>query len=260
MRSIHHIMLRVPSDEQRAAFMKAGVKLKGMLTIADDDPRWPKVTLLVKRFSLRDIVTTEYSDVDQDSARVLAMLATEQHGYPEPAVDGSYLSATFDTAEYCRFCGIGRKQAAAFRLKKTPALGNSILQLNWIFDEYFVNRDTFGTVFKPSGVGCRPVVLDKTGVEIDSIVQLAVPQIVDLQVGNLAYKDCSHCGRRKYEATFLRTDPCPAPSKTDWPVSKSSQFFGDGASAFRLVLISGLLCQRIKAARLRGVRFTPCTE
>ena len=91
-------------------------------------------------------------------------------------------------------------------------------------------------------------------------MQLAVPQVVDLQVGNLAYKDCSRCGRRKYEAAFLRTDPCPAPSKTDWPVSKSSQFFGDGASAFRLVLISGLLCHRIKAARLRGVKFTPCTE
>jgi hypothetical protein len=253
-------MFRSPSEEQMASFAEAGVEVRRVLTIAEDDPRWTKVALLIERFKLRDVVTTEHSDSDQDAAGVLTMLATDQHGYPEPAMDGSYLPATFDLAEHCRFCGIGRRQSAPFRLKKTPALGKSILQLNWIFDEYFVNPDTFKTVFRPSGVDCRPVVLNKTGAEIDSVVQLSIPQIIDLRTDGLAYKECSHCGRRKYSHTFLREGPCPAPTEIVASIFKSNQYFGDGARAFRLVLISGLLHRGIKAARLSGVRFIPCAE
>lgn len=61
------------------------------------------------------------------------MWAPSPRGYPQPEDKNGYLSATYDLADYCLRCGIGRKQSGPFRFKRAPALkNNSILQLRWI--------------------------------------------------------------------------------------------------------------------------------
>jgi ribosomal protein L37E len=203
-------------------------------------------------------VATEYSEDDLRAARYLAMLATDQHGYPEPALSGKYLAATFNLEAYCSACGIGKMQAAPFRLKKPPSLRKSIRQLNWVFDEYFVSTGIYETVFKPFGIGCRPIVLHRTGDLIDSVVQLDVPVTVDLEPGRWPSKVCPRCGRRKYAATGLRRDVCPRPNETGMPMFRSKQYFGDGARAFQLVLVSQKLRRVMTLSALEGGRFIPC--
>ena len=45
---------------------------------------------------------------------------------------------------------IGAKQVSPFRMKESPNWGRrSILQMNWLFDEYFVKPEVWNAVFQP---------------------------------------------------------------------------------------------------------------
>ena len=67
MKTFHHVTISIASEQQRAEFLEAGVKLprglkmprgRELLTfdIAEHDPRWEKVTLLIKKFKAFDLV------------------------------------------------------------------------------------------------------------------------------------------------------------------------------------------------------------
>lgn len=269
MKIIHNIGLRINSEDQLAELGNVGVKLLdgvrlprgGWITsfqIQEDDPRWDKVALLAKKFRAIDSVSTKFSASEFKAAKSLGMLAKSHHGYPEPSDDNGYLQATFDLTDYCSTCGIGLKQRAPFRVKRASIpKDRSILQLNWIFDEYFVTPRFWSAVFKPFDIGYRPV-LDTNGNELDSVVQLDVTEIGDLKLGDSACSACPNCGRMKYR--LLLRGPLPEPPETTAVISKSSQYFGSGASAFRLVLVSHVLYDRLREAGVKGVGFYPCTQ
>jgi hypothetical protein len=134
------------------------------------------------------------------------MLSSWYHGYPEPSDDDSYKALTFDLSEYCRICGTGWRQVAPFRMKKPPVWRRrSILQLNWIFDEYFVKPDLWKAVFEPFGIGYWPVVLNKTGAEIESVVQLKVSDLTDTRLEGVAYNVCPQCGAQEVSLSAQRS-------------------------------------------------------
>ena len=263
MQVIHHIALRF-DEQKKAEFLEAGVELKSgaimtSFEIAEDDPRWQKVELLTRKFRVFDTTSTRFTEVELGEARFLGMLATGSHGYPEPSDNNGYLSATFDLTDYCKTCGIGARQVAPFRLKKIPHLGKSVLQLNWVLDEFFVATDIWKTVFEPSGIGCRTVVWHKTGATIDSTVQLQIFGISDLKLdADANFETCPECGQKKYRLSLKGV--LPQPSDTDEAIFKSSQYFGSGAQAFRLVMVSNSLYRRMKDARIRGINFYPCAR
>lgn len=264
MQIVHHIGLRA-GEQARAAFQEAGVTLgsgsgsAGIVSfeIAEDDPRWQRVHSLFGKFRVFDTVTTRFSVAEMESAAYLGMVALGHHGYPEPSDDGGFLSATFDLSGYCRVCGVGANQTAPFRLKKAPALGpRSVLQLNWILDEFFVSPEFYTSTFRPLGVGCRPVVLHKTGAVTDSAVQLEIPDAYVVQAGNVPFEICKNCGRTKYG--YSLKGPYPKPVDAGGTIFKSSQYFGSGGQAFRLVLVSNTLYRKLREAGIRGVTFYPC--
>jgi hypothetical protein len=269
LKIIHNIGLRIDSKDQVAEFCDVGVKLLdgvklprgGRITsfqIQEDDPRWEKVALLAKRFRAIDSVSTRFSAAEVKAAESLGMFAKSHHGYPEPSDNNGYLQATFDLADYCSTCGIGLHQTAPFRVKKTSIpKDRSILQLNWIFDEYFVTPRLWSAVFKPFDIGFRPV-LDVNGNQIDSVVQLDIQEIVDLRLDGKECSACPSCGRKKHR--LLLRGPLPEPSDTTAMIFKSSQYFGSGSSAYRLVLVSHVLYERLREAKVKGVAFYPCGQ
>jgi hypothetical protein len=261
MHTVHVVRLTRHSKGVQDAFAEAGVRLKPgarHVRIAEEDPRWAGVAPLVERFGLGDVVMAEFSEPELESSAFLRMGVDGEMGYPEPALDGSFRPATFDLNDYCRFCGVGQTQIAPFRIKKPPARDRSIMRLYWIPDECFVNVEVWRQVFEPLGIGRRSVVINKTGNVIDSVAQLQIPQVVDLDVDRTPYRECKYCGRKKYLSRVLCQGPCPEPLNADAPIFKSSQYFGDGALAFRLILVSRLMYGKIRAAGLDGAKFTPC--
>ena len=250
---MHHVGLFLSSDHDRQAFLDIGIELgPGVqsprggpisfgLDIGEDDPRWPDVKRLGRKFHATDTTYTTFLSTELEAAKAFVVYSSSPKGYPEPSDDFSFLAATYDLSDYCARCGVGLRQIRPFRLKSTPRLKRHFLQLNWVSDEYFVSREVWSSVFAPHDIGYWPVVLNGTGREIDTLVQLRIPDQVDLKLEDSLFTSCDQCGRKK--ARLLRRGFSPEPASIPAPIFKSTQHFGSDACAFHLVLISSLLYQ-----------------
>jgi len=97
-----------------------------------------------------------------------------------------------------------------------------------------------------------PVLLHKTGAELDTVVQLVIDNVAEVKVNGIPSKACSRCGGKDYGRS-CRGFP-PLPSTTKAAAFKSTQYF-NGA---RRVYVNYALYKRIADAKLKGAEFDPC--
>ena len=279
---IHHSIF-VSRDISEQAFSGCDIQFKQNgrfqeYDISEDDPRWPRVAAAISRYqqitqALRgfsipgasegDRVWTEFSDAERSRASFLTMGAW-YHGYPQPEQYNAealsriekmpYLRRTYDFSAACETCWKGRKQIAPFRMKKSPAWRRrSILQLEWVREEIFVRPEVYESIFRPFGIGFRPVLLHRTGVELDTVVQLVIDAVANLKVEGIAFEVCRSCGERDYHWTCRGFPPSPEP--TELPLFKSKQMFN---AFYRRVYVNSDLYRKIVEAKLKGAVFDPC--
>lgn len=194
MRIVHRISIAA-TPEVRAELAMLGVVVgtSGMVTFEVDESheKWPDLKEWTLKRRAVDITRTHFSKKEVDEARWLVWVPDWHHGYPQPDDGASgYLDATYELADACAQCGIGLKQKAPFRMKAEPRWGRKgVLQLNWVFDEFFVRPDVWETIFKPRGVACRPVI-DAKGAELKTVVQLVAEEEVGVAVEGLSAETC----------------------------------------------------------------------
>ena len=272
MKLVHRIGCRI-NKAQRTELEELGVKLpKGLSMPGDGDPlvtfdvnenheNWPTLEAKIRKWGVSDIVRTEFTKKEISDASWLKLMADWHHGYPQPREDEfGYLEATYDLTTYCEKCGIGKKQNAPFQMKGEPKWGKrGILQLNWIFDEYFVTPDVWSSIFRPHGIECRPV-LNTKGAELKTVVQLIANE-VSIRTDDLLSEEaaCVKCGRTKYMPVTRGRFPKLAsePSKA---MVKTEEYFGSGASAHKEVLISQTIASALVAQKIGGASFGPVSE
>jgi len=263
MKLVHRITMVVDPDMQER-LRTLGIDVReGFVSFEVDESEasWPQLQGVLAKWQAVDILTTKFTVSELEKATHLRMAASWHHGYPQPEDDFAYLNASYDLRAYCAECGIGKEQVAPLRMKGEPKWGKKhILQLNWIFDEFLVLPNIWESTFKPFGIGCFPVVCDRTGKELQTVVQLDIRAIAEraLQVSEgQACETCPSCGRRKYLPISRGRFPSfwVSPSAR---IAKTQEYFGSGASAWKAVLISSDLFTQMKAHKLRGVEFIPC--
>jgi hypothetical protein len=259
-----------------------------VLNITEDQPNWPKVERLVAEHDVgTHLVTLLYTKREIDAAEWLLMAALGNHGYPQPEDDFGYIEATYDVSGFCDVCGIGLVQKAPFRLRAEPKASHSqFVQLNWVLDELFVRsaaREGL-TAAGLTGFEFRPVILHSKNRPSAQVEQMQIIGVLSeaLQPTELATVTCKerneewestarrgtpplsrserpqHCGRVKYHLMHrgpLRFDRAALAAAPD--VVKSHEWFGSGASAFRLMLVSQRFRQVVQQARWRGLCFEP---
>jgi hypothetical protein len=225
--------------------------------VSESAIEWPAVQDWIRRREPSDLIRARFSEDEIRQAPWLALRAELQQGYPQPNEDDfGYLRATFDLTDYCPACGIGLRQKAPFQMKGEPQWGRrGILQLNWVFDEFFVKPDVWDAVFKPYGVGQRSVE-DRSGRTLQTVVQLVVDEVSPLDTSGLASEACSSCGREKY-LPITRAPIAPLIGRPTGSMIKSAEYFGSGASAYREVIASQEIAAAIRSAKVRGVSFVP---
>lgn len=256
------------SDRDRKAFSDVGIKLKTGarlpwggativgLDIGEFDRRWLLAQPVIEKYKITEFLFTKFSNSELESAKSLCMLGKSNRGYPQPEEDFGYLSATYDLTDYCSKCGNGCRQVRPFRLKSIPLLKRSVMQLNWVFDEFFVSHEVWTEVFKPFGIECWPVIAHKSGEQVESLVQLKIERSVQLRMKDLDGTECALCGRAKVPLDLRGF--APAPLSMQGNISRSIQAFGTGAAAFDRIIVSAPLYRQIKRAKLRCVQFYPC--
>lgn len=260
-----------------------------VLNVTEDQPQWPEIERLVAKCDLgHHLVTNIFTKAEMNLGEWFILSARGHHGYPQPEDDFSYIEATYDISNYCRHCGIGGKQNNPFRLRTEPKARHSqFVQLNWVFDEFFVRCEAREGLLASglTGIDFVPAILHTKSLQYTEVEQLRVlsqlPPALDssgLQTVTCKehneewesikrrfpkYQDASlnenpFCGRVKYhlmhrgQMRFERTAFHDVPD-----VVKSHEWFGSGANAFQLVLVSQRFRQVVEKAKWRGVEFEP---
>ena len=263
MKIIHNVGLNVSEIAQKE-FKLLGFDLSMGITsfkIEESDKRWPQVQHLSVKYNAIDTCITKFTEKEQDAANYLYMVANWHYGYPEPSDDFGYLEQTYDVTKGCLTCDIGLIQKAPFRFAKEPKWGRrNILQLNWIFDEFFVQPELWEKVFKPIGIQCRDVLHAKKDKKLDTVVQLIIPEDdVHVDVNGYPSKTCEVCGRVKTLPISRGYFP-PLLNTPSAPIFKVRNCFGSGGSAYRQVIVSSLMFKAIQDYGVKGVEFEPCAE
>lgn len=260
MRIVHRISFTSSPERQRElARLGVVVAAVGPVTLEVDESlaSWPKLSEWLQRHRVVDFVSTKFTPKELDEARWLA-LAPEWHcGYPQPDEGNfGYRLATYDVTALCDRCGIGMRQIAPFQMKGEPKWGaKGILQLNWVFDEYFVTPAVWKEVFKPHQVPCRPV-MNTRGEALRTVVQLVVEEECSIDVNGLPFERCSQCDRIKY----LPVTRGPFPGWKGTPgslMARTRESFGSGAGAFKGVLVAAEIARTLRAKKVRGVSLKP---
>lgn len=267
MEIIHRFGIKVSSTDapQRLAALGINVKFEGKgqtvstigsVRISENDIHWDEAVDILGAIAITEFTETEFSAAEINSAAALDLFSTGNRGYPQPEKDLGYRDATFDLSEYCKKCGLGLRQVRPFRFLKEPVLNTSVLQLNWVFDEFFVSREVWAKVFEPFGVGFWPVVFHKTGRELEKVVQLRIAHEMDVNIEGISLEACQVCGRLKAQMSFRGF--APEPSCIPAALFKSRQAFGPGSLSYRRVMVNQGIRREIEKARLRGLQFYPC--
>jgi hypothetical protein len=228
--------------------------------VDESHPGWRELQALIGEWKVSDIAHTEFDSSERATAKYLQMSPAWHHGFPQPDSDFGYLNATYDLKSYCTTCGIGKTQTGQFRMKGEPKWGKKhILQLNWLFDEYFVLPSVWEEVFRPFGIGRSSVLDHRTGHELRTIVQLDIKVTANSPLSiadNHPSKTCESCGRKKYIPISRGFFPAFAMDQSS-PICRSQEFFGSGTSAWNAIIVSNEVYTDIQGRKLAGVTFVP---
>lgn len=228
--------------------------------IAESDPVWPRLEpLLMVWGAMPSWVHTDFTTLEKRQADLLEMMSAWNWDYPKPEKDFGYMKVTYDASNYCRKCGTGAKQIAPFRFRGEPRWGRKhILQVNWVFDEYFVLPEVWEHLFKKHGVECLPVLKHQTGHPLESVVQLKIDTYATapLKIGDAPYETCPVCHRVKY-LPWCRGFFPPFATRQTADIFKTQEYFGSGGAADHGVIVSARLFREITDRRLKGVDFAP---
>lgn len=229
------------------------------LTIREDDPRWDHLAPLVELYQIVfDMAETEFTSAERRQAPFLDMAAWNNE-YPQPEDNFDYFGTTYNRPDFCEHCEVGKVQKAPFRMRREPKWGRRhVMQLNWVFDEFFIRPEVWHDVFRPFGVGCRPVLKHHTGQELTSVVQLDVALVADAPLCLEGYptETCTACGQVKYQPICRGFFPA-FDGEPGADLFKSREWFGSGGSGNRAVMVSHRLFQAIEAHQVKGFQFKP---
>jgi len=268
MKIIHRISLRATA-KQRRELEFLGIQVPEGVSLLDDGDKfisfevneghanWSILQELFRKWDAIDVVSTQFSKKEIAAARWLNLTPDWHCGYPQPdELAFGYREATYDTSEYCPVCGVGLKQKAPFQMRGEPKWGRrSILQLNWVYDEYFVTPEAWKSVFYSFDVGCQPVT-DPMGNVLRTVVQLDIKETAGVVTDELAIEHCSTCNRVKY----LPVVRGPFPSLTKDPsaaMARTKEYFGSGASAYNGILLNQSLAMAMADAGIKGASVRP---
>lgn len=267
MRIVRRIGINAYEEERRQLAL-LGVELPvtpgtpsahEVFLLDEADDRWPAVRdWFVERGKTPGVAETIFTKTEIEAARWLELQPSWHHGYPQPEEGMAYQSTTYD-GRACPQCGTGATQRAPFEMRDEPRWGTrGILQLNWVFGEYFTKPEIAAWLRERFGIHAREV-LGRRGTPLRTVAQIVIDDVVSMPAADLIVVVCTGCGVPKIEP--IRRGPMRQLSVAPvGHIARTREWFGSGHSAFHSVVISNELRRAFEAARIRGVTYRPVAD
>lgn len=260
MRVIHRIGINA-DDFQKKVLQDIGIAIPNgfcAFELEENTEQYSKLKPYIEKWQLLDILNTQFTNEELDTAPLLAYNFTWSNGYPQPEDNFGYIGVTYKKEGYCKNCGTGLVQQSPFRLQKEPTWGTKkIFELNWVFDEIFVRRDTYEQLFKPYGIQSMPVLHYKKESVLENTVQLVLPGAnLKLNLEKQPFESCKMCGTPKYNPQIKGFFPSLEEPIPAMPIFKSLEYFGSGASAYKRIFIAQELRQEMLKHKIKS-QFIP---
>lgn len=284
MQIVHRIALN-SSNPIWLEIESAGIEIERgsdiwVALVPEEHSCWPDISARLGKNG--STIINKYSSQEMAAAEWLHISAKGHHGYPQP--EEGWWERTYDAATRCRKCGFVAVQQAPFRLRGEPAASRSqFLQLNWVFDEFFVRpvvRDAL-LAAEVTGIEFVPPVIHRSGLPSLAVDQMRITsglrpaidtsalQTVTCKMNNeegasafapgpLLESASEFCGRVKYHMRRrgpLKLDRAAFEGAPD--VVRTAERFGSGGLAFRVTIVSQRFRQLVSAAKWRGLSFEP---
>lgn len=252
------------------------------IKLYEDEEHIEELIQKLSSFDFLHQIGTVYEKIDIKNAEWF-WATTGEYQYPQPEDEFGYLNASFNLINYCATCGIGKIQNNPFRLRSDPKQPkNQFWGLHWEHDSIFVRPIAKRLIESENieGVEFKNAILDKKDLQIEDFDQLIIKNelpngLITKNVKTVTCKfmneedkelseswrnskDSNFCGRIKYNfpvrggLTFDKSIFQGMPE-----IVKSKEWFGSGASAFKLVLVSKRMKKLIESKKLKGLKFTP---
>jgi len=259
MRVYHRLSLSVDEEIQQK-LLSIGIDIEigfNVIEIDEDSSMWIILKNMIDGWHVVDIVDTKFTKTELDNADYLQICPSWHCGYPMPDDNFEYLNVSFDLSNYSRESGIVRVQKSPIRIKGEPKWGKKhIMQLNWIFDIYFVRPEIWENIFKQFKIETMPVIHYRKNTTLDSVLQLVPQGTVSLDMTGYPYETCLKTGIKKYLPVTRGFFPAII-GECRLNFMLSNEFFGSGASAFNAAIISNALYKEIIKNKIKGVSFVP---
>ncbi|GAB3025255.1 hypothetical protein GCM10027051_32440 [Niabella terrae] len=261
MKNLHSIF----SDwdkKQVALLKKHGINIElGYYSfwIEENELYW-KLKPYFDRWSVKETVVSKFTEEEENNTKRLVILSPWANGYPMPDDDAGYKKTTYNDSNYCGSCGVGLIQKEPFRLRKAPNWSGKkrIFSLNWIYDELFVRKDFYESLFRPLDIQSEPVLLYKKETVIDDTVQLIIPEAgAPLDIEGYPYQLCKNCNRKRYDLINKGFFPRFKENIGDMQIFKSKEWFGTGANARKYIFVSQSLRKEFLKLKVTA-NYIPC--
>jgi len=265
MNIMHRISFNSKQHDMYNYFEKMGFKINsGILStfdVGENDKRWVDISKVISCHPL-DILDvqfeTRFTKIEMEKAFFFAISPIWHFEYPQPTDDLAYKAITYDSTKICSKCGVEQKQIASFSIKKNPKWGKrNIVQLNWIFDEYFVSG-VLKSQLENECIRFKFRFVNKylTNDRLDDIFQLDIDRTIDLDMSTeTIFARCNVCNQIKYlphTKGFF-----PHPKDVDFTIAYSKQYFGRGNNAHHAVLINKNVYVLFKKLGVNGISYIP---
>lgn len=282
---ILHRIATTSSNPVWSAIESAGIAIEKrsfiwVALVPDEHPCWPDISARLGEYD--STIVNKFSGQDVAGAEWLCIFAKGHHGYPQP--EEGWWERTYEATTRCRKCGFVTEQRAPFRLRGEPAASHSqFLQLNWVFDEFFVRpavRDAL-LAAELTGIEFVPPVIHRSGLPSLTVDQMRITsalrpaidtsalQTVTCKMNNeesasafapgpILESSSDFCGRTKYHLRHrgpLQLERAAFEGAPD--VVRTAERFGSGGLAFRATIVSQRFRELVAAAKWRGLSFEP---
>ena len=117
-------------------------------------------------------------------------------------------------------------------------------------------------IFRPFGIDKEPVIHHKTGRNLNSVVQLSIPRVIDAgrtPASMIVENRCADCHTVKFQPHVRGHFPLSVTPPSGAALTKTFQWFGSGSLAYREVIVSQDLLVALTDAKIKGTHFVPAT-